>query len=88
MPQMYDLYNDKTYDSFSKRTKTSMRYGQSVLTPALACMHDTLAYSEATLDCLQDKKDPPNFEKLGESFILCTTLLRAFSSISATNIPL
>ncbi|KAK3283556.1 hypothetical protein CYMTET_8750, partial [Cymbomonas tetramitiformis] len=35
MPQLYNLYNDKTYDALSKRTNSSLRYEQSVLAPAL-----------------------------------------------------
>ncbi|KAK3276674.1 hypothetical protein CYMTET_15272 [Cymbomonas tetramitiformis] len=46
MPQMYDLYNDKTYDALSKRTNSSMRYEQLVLAPALSYMHDAIAFSE------------------------------------------
>ncbi|KAK3256297.1 hypothetical protein CYMTET_34560 [Cymbomonas tetramitiformis] len=46
MPQMYDLYNDKTYDALSKRTNLSMRYEQLVLAPALSYMQDAIAFSE------------------------------------------
>ncbi|KAK3233721.1 hypothetical protein CYMTET_56004 [Cymbomonas tetramitiformis] len=46
MPQMYDLYNDKTYDALSKRTNSSMRYEQLVLALALSYMHDAIAFSE------------------------------------------
>ncbi|KAK3280628.1 hypothetical protein CYMTET_11540 [Cymbomonas tetramitiformis] len=66
MPQMYDLYNDKTYDALSKRTKPSMRYEQLVLVPALSYMHDAIAFSEVTLDWCQDEKDPPTVEELSE----------------------
>ncbi|KAK3289157.1 hypothetical protein CYMTET_3403 [Cymbomonas tetramitiformis] len=66
MPQMYDLYNDKTHATLSKRTNSSMRYEQLVLAPALSYMHDAIAYAEATMDWMQDEKDPPNFEELGE----------------------
>ncbi|KAK3268306.1 hypothetical protein CYMTET_23178 [Cymbomonas tetramitiformis] len=48
MPQMYDLYNDKTYDALTKRTNSSMRYEQLVLAPALSYMHDAIAFSERT----------------------------------------
>ncbi|KAK3264728.1 hypothetical protein CYMTET_26550 [Cymbomonas tetramitiformis] len=65
MPQMYNLYNDKTYDALSKRTNSSMRYEQLVLAPALSCMHDTIAYSEVTSDWCQDEKDVPTLEDLG-----------------------
>ncbi|KAK3238437.1 hypothetical protein CYMTET_51557 [Cymbomonas tetramitiformis] len=66
MPQMYDLYNDKTYDALSKRTNSSMRYEQLVLAPALSYMHDAIAFSEVTLDWCQDEKDPPTVEELSE----------------------
>ncbi|KAK3239085.1 hypothetical protein CYMTET_50960 [Cymbomonas tetramitiformis] len=66
MPQMYDLYNDKTYDALSKRTNSSMRYEQLVLAPALSYMHDAIAYSETTLDWCQEEKDPPTVEELSE----------------------
>ncbi|KAK3233422.1 hypothetical protein CYMTET_56283 [Cymbomonas tetramitiformis] len=46
MPQMYDLYNDKTYDALSKCTNSSMRYEQLVLAPALSYMHDAIAFSD------------------------------------------
>ncbi|KAK3262767.1 hypothetical protein CYMTET_28392 [Cymbomonas tetramitiformis] len=44
MPQMYDLYNDKTFDALSERTNSLMRYKQLVLAPALSYMHDAIAY--------------------------------------------
>ncbi|KAK3284632.1 hypothetical protein CYMTET_7732 [Cymbomonas tetramitiformis] len=66
MPQMYGLYNDKTYDALSKRTNSSMRYEQLVLAPALSYMHDAIAFSEVTLDWCQDEKDPPTVEELSE----------------------
>ncbi|KAK3282240.1 hypothetical protein CYMTET_10013 [Cymbomonas tetramitiformis] len=66
MPQMYDLYNDKTYDALSKRTNSSMRYEQLVLAPALSYMHDAIAFSEVTLDWCQDEKAPPTVEELSE----------------------
>ncbi|KAK3252908.1 hypothetical protein CYMTET_37814 [Cymbomonas tetramitiformis] len=66
MPQMYDLYNDKTYDALSKHTNSSMRYEQLVLAPALSYMHDAIAFSEVTLDWCQDEKDPPTVEELSE----------------------
>ncbi|KAK3266657.1 hypothetical protein CYMTET_24735 [Cymbomonas tetramitiformis] len=66
MPQMYDLYNDNTYDALSKRTNSSMRYEQLVLAPALSYMHDAIAFSEVTLDWCQDEKDPPTVEELSE----------------------
>ncbi|KAK3242073.1 hypothetical protein CYMTET_48217 [Cymbomonas tetramitiformis] len=66
MPQMYDLYNDKTYDALSKRTNSSMRYEQLVVAPALSYMHDAIAFSEVTLDWCQDEKDPPTVEELSE----------------------
>eukprot|EP00854_Cymbomonas_tetramitiformis_P002121 gene2120-biopygen2021 len=71
MPQMYDLYNDKTYDALSKRTNSSMRYDKLVLAPALSYMHDAPAYSDETLDWLQDEKAPPTLEELGER--VCAT---------------
>ncbi|KAK3282207.1 hypothetical protein CYMTET_10045 [Cymbomonas tetramitiformis] len=57
MPQMYDLYIDKTYDALSKRTNSSMRYEHLVLAPALSYMYDAIAFSETTLDCCPDDKD-------------------------------
>ncbi|KAK3241449.1 hypothetical protein CYMTET_48800 [Cymbomonas tetramitiformis] len=66
VPQMHDLYNDKTYDTLSTRTNSSMRYEQLVLAPALSCMHDAIAFSEVTLDWCQDEKDPPTVEELSE----------------------
>ncbi|KAK3277751.1 hypothetical protein CYMTET_14258, partial [Cymbomonas tetramitiformis] len=66
MPQMYDLYNDKTYDTLSKRTNSSMRYEHLVLAPALSYMHDAIAYSEVTLDWLQEEKDLATLEDIGE----------------------
>eukprot|EP00854_Cymbomonas_tetramitiformis_P034252 gene34252-biopygen22480 len=52
MAQMYDLYNDKTYDALSKRTNSSMRYEDLVLAPALSYLHDALVHSDATLDAI------------------------------------
>ncbi|KAK3232862.1 hypothetical protein CYMTET_56814 [Cymbomonas tetramitiformis] len=66
MPQMYDLYHDKTYNALSKRTNSSMRYEQLVPVPALSHMHDAIAYSELILDWLQDEKEPPTVEDLAE----------------------
>ncbi|KAK3259929.1 hypothetical protein CYMTET_31091 [Cymbomonas tetramitiformis] len=63
---MYDLYNDKTHDALSKRTKSSMRYKYLVLAPALSYMHDAIAFSETTMDWCQDDKDPPTVEDLSE----------------------
>eukprot|EP00854_Cymbomonas_tetramitiformis_P023053 gene23053-biopygen23856 len=50
MPQMFDLYTDKTYDSLSNRTNSSMRYEHLVLTPVLLYMPDSIACSESTMD--------------------------------------
>ncbi|KAK3278933.1 hypothetical protein CYMTET_13156 [Cymbomonas tetramitiformis] len=83
MPQMYDLYNDKTYDALSKRTNSSMRYEQLVLAPALSYMHDAIAFSEVTLDWCQDEKDPPTVEELSERvFAAHNTFKGVFSLLS------
>ncbi|KAK3236557.1 hypothetical protein CYMTET_53307 [Cymbomonas tetramitiformis] len=67
MPQMFDLYNDKTtYDTLSKHTNCSMRYEKLVLTSTLSYMHDAVAYSESTMNWLMDEKDPPTIKDLGE----------------------
>ncbi|KAK3246580.1 hypothetical protein CYMTET_43889 [Cymbomonas tetramitiformis] len=83
MPQMYDLYNDKTYDALSKRTNSSMRYEQLVLAPALSYMHDAIAFSEVTLDWCQDEKEPPTVEELSERvFAAHNTFKGVFSLLS------
>ncbi|KAK3266035.1 hypothetical protein CYMTET_25314 [Cymbomonas tetramitiformis] len=83
MPQMYDLYNDKTYDALSKRTNSSMRYEQLVLAPALSYMHDAIGFSEVTLDWCQDEKDPPTVEELSERvFAAHNTFKGVFSLLS------
>jgi len=83
MPQMYDLYNDKTYDALSKRTNSSMRYEQLVLAPALSYMHDALAYFDETLDWMQEEKAPPTMEELGErDYATYNTLKGVFSLLS------
>ncbi|KAK3232554.1 hypothetical protein CYMTET_57091 [Cymbomonas tetramitiformis] len=83
MPQMYDLYNDKTYDALSKRTNSSMRYEQLVLAPALSYMHDAIAFSEVTLDWCQDKKDAPSVEELSERvYTAHNTFKGAFALLS------
>ncbi|KAK3236517.1 hypothetical protein CYMTET_53352 [Cymbomonas tetramitiformis] len=67
MPQMYDLYNDTTYDTLSKRTNSSMRYEHLVLAPALSYLHDALVHSDAALDSISaDGADAPSLEELGE----------------------
>ncbi|KAK3249514.1 hypothetical protein CYMTET_41067 [Cymbomonas tetramitiformis] len=83
MPQMYDLYNDKTFDALSKRTNSSMRYEQLVLAPALSYMHDAIAYSETTLDWCQDEKEPPTVEELSERILVAhNTFKGVFSLLS------
>ncbi|KAK3266075.1 hypothetical protein CYMTET_25279 [Cymbomonas tetramitiformis] len=66
MAEMFDLYNDKTYDALSKRTNSSMRDEHLVLTPALSDMHDAITYCESTMDWLEDKKELPTMEELGK----------------------
>ncbi|KAK3289231.1 hypothetical protein CYMTET_3322 [Cymbomonas tetramitiformis] len=65
MPQMYDLYNDKTYHTLSKGTNFS-RCKQLVLVPTLSYMHDVIVYTEETMDWMQDEENLPNFEEQGE----------------------
>ncbi|KAK3248585.1 hypothetical protein CYMTET_41953 [Cymbomonas tetramitiformis] len=48
--RMYPLYVDKTYDSLTKKSASSMKYEYSILTPALAFLHDILTYAEDTVD--------------------------------------
>ncbi|KAK3238746.1 hypothetical protein CYMTET_51270 [Cymbomonas tetramitiformis] len=83
MPQMYDLYNDKTYDTLSKHTNSAMRYKQLVPAPALSYMHDAIVYSEVTLDWLQDEKEPPTVEDLAERvYTAHNTLKGVFALLS------
>jgi len=83
MPQMYDLYNDKTYDALSKRTNSSMRYEQLVLAPSLSYLHDAVAHSESTLDWIEDPTDPPNLEDLAERiFAAHNTVKGVFALLS------
>ncbi|KAK3238207.1 hypothetical protein CYMTET_51771 [Cymbomonas tetramitiformis] len=49
MPQLYAMYGDKSYDSLSKKTASSMKYENVVLAPALSYFHDFLKYTSATV---------------------------------------
>eukprot|EP00854_Cymbomonas_tetramitiformis_P034153 gene34153-biopygen16621 len=44
MPQLYDLYGDKTFDSLSKNS-SSLKYEQMVLAPALAYLYGAVQFS-------------------------------------------
>ncbi|KAK3267985.1 hypothetical protein CYMTET_23486 [Cymbomonas tetramitiformis] len=85
MPQMYDLYNDKTYDALSKRTNSSMRYEQLVLAPALSYLHDAIAFSEVTLDWCQDEKDPLTVEELSERVFKAHNTFKGVFSLLTSN---
>ncbi|KAK3287954.1 hypothetical protein CYMTET_4562 [Cymbomonas tetramitiformis] len=83
MPQMYDLYNDKTYDALCKRTNSSMRYEHLVLAPALSYLHDAVAYNESTLDWMDDASQPPTLEEMGErTYTVQNTLKGVFALLS------
>ncbi|KAK3272991.1 protein kinase domain-containing protein [Cymbomonas tetramitiformis] len=49
MPQLFAMYGDKSYDSLSKKTASSMKYEYIVLAPALSYFHDFLKYTSATV---------------------------------------
>ncbi|KAK3244183.1 hypothetical protein CYMTET_46196 [Cymbomonas tetramitiformis] len=75
MPQMYDLYNDKTYDALCKRTNSSMRYEHLVLAPALSYLHDAVAYNESTMDWMDDASQPPTLEEMGTEGLVTDSVL-------------
>eukprot|EP00854_Cymbomonas_tetramitiformis_P034115 gene34115-biopygen13950 len=54
MPQLYDLHGNKTYDSLSKKSNSSMKYECLVLAPALSFLHDVVAECNETLDEAED----------------------------------
>ncbi|KAK3236738.1 hypothetical protein CYMTET_53137 [Cymbomonas tetramitiformis] len=81
MPQMFDLYNAKTYDALSRHADSSMRYERLVLAPAISHMHGAIAYSEVTLDWCQDEKDPPTLEDLGPRIYAAYDTLRGIFSL-------
>ncbi|KAK3239844.1 hypothetical protein CYMTET_50260 [Cymbomonas tetramitiformis] len=54
MPQLYDLYGDKTFDSLNRRSSSSLKYEQVVLAPALAYLYDAVQFSVETLDPLEN----------------------------------
>ncbi len=66
MPQMYDMYNDETYDALPKRTNSAMRYEQLILAPSLSYLHNAVAHPESTLDWIEDNDDPPNLDDLAD----------------------
>ncbi|KAK3284268.1 hypothetical protein CYMTET_8069 [Cymbomonas tetramitiformis] len=55
MPQLFDLYGDKTFDSLNKNASSSPKYGQLVLGPALAHFHDAVQFSDDTLELLENQ---------------------------------
>ncbi|KAK3262413.1 hypothetical protein CYMTET_25184 [Cymbomonas tetramitiformis] len=65
LQQMYDLYNDETYDALSKQINSLIRSEQMVLAPALSYMHDDGASTESTMDWLEES-EPPSVEELGK----------------------
>ncbi|KAK3252220.1 hypothetical protein CYMTET_38463 [Cymbomonas tetramitiformis] len=78
MPQIYDLYNDKTYDALSNAPTRPL-----VLAPALSYMHNAIAFFETTLDWCQDDEDPPTVEELSERvFATHNTFKGVFSLLS------
>ncbi|KAK3239195.1 hypothetical protein CYMTET_50860 [Cymbomonas tetramitiformis] len=64
MPQTYHLDNDKTYDALCKHTNSLMHCEHLVLAAALPYMHGATAYSESTMDWLEELE--PAMEELGE----------------------
>ncbi|KAK3248600.1 hypothetical protein CYMTET_41941 [Cymbomonas tetramitiformis] len=54
MPQLYDLHGNKTYDSLSKKSNSSMKYECLVLAPALSFLHDVVAECNQTLEEAED----------------------------------
>ncbi|KAK3285131.1 hypothetical protein CYMTET_7247 [Cymbomonas tetramitiformis] len=54
MPKLFDIYGDKTHAALSKKSKSSMKYEQMMLGPALAYFHDAIVYEKATVDLLQN----------------------------------
>ncbi|KAK3272259.1 hypothetical protein CYMTET_19437 [Cymbomonas tetramitiformis] len=46
MPQLFDLYGDKMFDSLNKKASSSLKYGQLVLGPAVQFSDDTLELLE------------------------------------------
>ncbi|KAK3241862.1 hypothetical protein CYMTET_48408 [Cymbomonas tetramitiformis] len=59
MPQLYDLYGDKTFDSLAEKASSSLKYEQLVLTHVLAFLYDAVQYSEGTVDLLDDQAKNP-----------------------------
>ncbi|KAK3269312.1 hypothetical protein CYMTET_22234 [Cymbomonas tetramitiformis] len=54
MPQLYDLHGNKTYDTLSKKSNSSMKYACLVLAPALSYLHDVVNECNETLDANED----------------------------------
>ncbi|KAK3255711.1 hypothetical protein CYMTET_35118, partial [Cymbomonas tetramitiformis] len=53
MPQLYDLYGDKTFDSLNKKSSSLLKYEQLILGPALAYLYDAVQFSDDTLELLE-----------------------------------
>ncbi|KAK3284158.1 hypothetical protein CYMTET_8181 [Cymbomonas tetramitiformis] len=52
--KLYDLHGNKTYDSLSKKSNSSMKYECMVLAPALSYLHDVVTACNQTLDEHED----------------------------------
>ncbi|KAK3236558.1 hypothetical protein CYMTET_53308 [Cymbomonas tetramitiformis] len=57
LPQLYNLYGDKTFDRLNKYS-SSLKYEQLVLVPALVYLYDAVQFSDDILELLknQDKQ--------------------------------
>ncbi|KAK3282294.1 hypothetical protein CYMTET_9964 [Cymbomonas tetramitiformis] len=53
MPQFYDLYGDKTFDSLNRKSSSSLKYEQLILAPALAYLYNAVQFSDDTLEMLE-----------------------------------
>ncbi|KAK3266841.1 hypothetical protein CYMTET_24561 [Cymbomonas tetramitiformis] len=53
MPQMYAMYEDKSYDSLNKKSASSMKYEYAVLAPALSYFHVFHKHTVIELDDLE-----------------------------------
>ncbi|KAK3266046.1 hypothetical protein CYMTET_25309 [Cymbomonas tetramitiformis] len=64
MPQMYTMYGDKSYDSLSKKSASSMKYEYAVLAPALSYFHDFRSHTEAIVSEFDDLEKNELYNRL------------------------
>ncbi|KAK3247725.1 hypothetical protein CYMTET_42785 [Cymbomonas tetramitiformis] len=65
MPQMYDLYGDKTFDSLAKKASSTLKYEHLVLAPVLTFLYNAVQFSERTLDPLDNQdKNPASAQEI------------------------